>query len=186
MIQIAGFAPQEHYLPLHHTSNMLAQPSWRFIVSLVALKHGVMQREILGRGRTRGVVAARHEAMALVYRHTQASMPAVGRYFDRDHSSIHHALTKFGATHKLVERPTLPPPAPPIPQRTKASAQPRDARGKFRKPTMLQRAILRAYLNNVPASVVAEEYGCNPLSVKVIAHNMGLRRRDFKTRMAQA
>lgn len=180
---MTGTAP----MPLHHTPNMLAQPSWRFIVSLVALKHGVMQREILGRGRTRGVVAARHEAMALVYRHTQASMPAVGRYFDRDHSSIHHALTKLGATHKLVERPTPPPPAPVTPQRVKAIAQPRDAKGKFRKPTVLQRAVRRGYQNNVQRDVIAEEYGCSPLSVKVIAHRMGLRRRDFKVaRMAQA
>lgn len=173
-------SPLEHFLPLHHTSNMLAQPSWRFIVSLVALKHSVMQREILGIGRTRRVVAARHEAMALVYRHTQASMPAVGRYFGKDHSSIHYALSKFGATVKLVDRPAPPPAPPATPYRPKAMVPPRDAKGKFRKATMLQRAVRRAYQNNVPPSVVAEEYGCNPLSVKVIAHHMGLRRKDFK------
>lgn len=174
-------SPLEHYLPLHHTTNMLAPHSWRFIVSLMALKHGVMQREIMGKGRTRRVAAARHESVALIYRHTQASMPGVGRHFDMDHSTVHYALMKvFGSTAKLVERPAPPPPPPVTAPRGTALILPRGKDGKFRQSTALQKAIKRAYHNNVHRDVVVQEYGCSPKSVNVIAHHMGLRRKDFK------
>src|SRR5690606_25185830 len=69
----------------------------------VGLKHNIPVRYILGLSRQRKVVAARHEAIAAVYQHTQASMPAVGRFFDRDHTTVLAALRKMGAETKLVE-----------------------------------------------------------------------------------
>lgn len=175
------YVPEEHFLPSKRAANMIAQPSWKFLLSLVALKHRVMQRDILGTSRYRHIVAARHEAMALIYRHTLASMPQVARYFGKDHSSVHYALSKLGSTVKLVERPAPLEEETPAPKLGYLGA--RDARGRFSKPrTVLQRAVLRAYQHNIPPSLVAEEYGCNPKSVKVIAHHMGLRRRDFRTK----
>lgn len=182
-----GYMPEEHFLPHFRAVNMLAPPSWRFILSLVALKHGVMQRDILGPHRYRELVAARHEALALTYRHTQMSMPNVGRYFNRDHTTVLHALNKLGARTKLVEPPPAVTHQPTVSPFSRPSAFRRHgADGRFTpKPkanTVLQRAVTRAYQHNIPPSVVAEEYGCNPLSVKVIAHHLGLKRSDYRTK----
>lgn len=181
-----SYAPEEHFLPTYRATNMLAQPSWRFILSLVALKHGVMQREILGPYRNRAIVAARHEAIAMTYQHTQLSMPAVGRLFARDHTTVLHALKKTGGRAKLVEKPAQPPVVMiPSPFSRPYAYRKHGPDGKFQpRPlarTALQRAVLRAYKNNIPPSAVAEEYGCNPLSVKVIAHHLGVKRRkDYR------
>ncbi|WP_354060148.1 helix-turn-helix domain-containing protein [Devosia sp. 2618] len=177
--------PEEHFLPHFRAVNMLAPASWRFILSLVALKHGVMQRDILGTHRDRALVAARHEAMAATYRHTQMSMPNVGRHFNRDHTTVLHALKKLGARTKLVERPiTVKPQAAVSPFSRPNAYRRHGANGRFMpKPkatTALQRAVTRAYQHNIPPSIVAEEYGCNPLSVKVIAHHLGLKRSDYR------
>src|SRR5690606_30098070 len=68
--------------------NMLAPPSWKFLRELAALRHGIGTREIMSHNRSRAVVAARYEAMALVYQHSQLSLPQVGRLFKRDHTTV--------------------------------------------------------------------------------------------------
>ncbi|WEK05747.1 MAG: helix-turn-helix domain-containing protein [Candidatus Devosia phytovorans] len=102
------YLPEEHFLPHHKAVNMLAQPSWRFLLSLVALKHGVMQRDILGHCRSRHLIAARHEAMALTFEHTQANKMNIGLHFTRDHTTVIHALRKLGRVRKLVELGSQP------------------------------------------------------------------------------
>jgi hypothetical protein len=89
--------------PLGTSVNMLAPPSWRFIVALVAMKYGVHPRDILGTDRHANVIGARHEAMVSVYQHTQGSMPSVARFFDRDHTTLIHAMRKHKAKGKLVD-----------------------------------------------------------------------------------
>ncbi len=171
-----AFAPVEDYEPpvVDNTPhgaplNMLAPCSWKFLRDLAALRHGISVREIMSPSRGRPVVAARYEAMALVYQHSQLSLPQVGRLFKRDHTTVLHALRKVGATGKLVEAKEIPDlPLEPAPRRPK-------------QPTWLQKAVKRAYANNVPPSALAEEYGCNVKSVKVIAHNLGLTRSKAKT-----
>lgn len=185
------YLPEEHFLPHFRAVNMLTAPSWKFILSLVALKHGVMQRDILGDHRGREFAAARHEAQALTYRHTQLSTPAVGRLFNRDHSSIIHALNKMGARKKLVEKhvPDIQPKAPSPFSRPQAFRR-HGADGKFQpRPkvrTVLQKAVLRAYQNNIKPAALAEEYGCNPKSVKVIAHHLGIKRSDYRPKAKRA
>lgn len=93
--------PKAYYPPV--PLNMLRPCSARFLIRLVGLKHNIPVRYILGLSRQRKVVAARHEAIAAVYQHTQASMPAVGRFFGRDHTTVLAALRKMGAERKLVE-----------------------------------------------------------------------------------
>lgn len=92
--------------------NMLAPPSWRFLAALVGAKHGLAVDDIMGRGRTKPVASARHETWMLVYQHTQFGVTAIGRIFDRDHCSIHHAISKRGNVRKLVEKPAQLPAAP--------------------------------------------------------------------------
>lgn len=83
--------------------NMLAPCSWRFLLSYVSLKTGVSQADIMGRAHTSHIVSARHQAFTVVYKHTQNSMPAMGKIFDRDHTTILVAIRKYGDTNKLVE-----------------------------------------------------------------------------------
>lgn len=187
-------------LPAHLGAplTLLGACSPRFLLAYSAAKHGVTVEDILGHSRARAIVAVRHEAMALVYQHTQCSMPGVGRLFGRDHTSVLHALQKLNARRKLAEllpsadaarrtksrelaqiarasrdeRQNEPPRVPPPPR----SEDPHTPR------TALQKAIVRAYKNHIPPSVLAEEYGCNPRSVKVIAHKLGLKRSYFRAK----
>jgi hypothetical protein len=67
------------------------------IVKLVALRHNLSPDDLSGPRRSSHVVKARHEAIALVYTHCpHLSLPAIGRWFQRDHTTILHALRKAG------------------------------------------------------------------------------------------
>jgi hypothetical protein len=81
--------------------NLLSVSSPHVILRLVALKHTVHFSDMTGPCRTRVVVAARHEAVGIVYTHCrQVSLPALGRLFKRDHTTILHALRKLRRTAK--------------------------------------------------------------------------------------
>lgn len=95
--------PEELFLPRFKAVDLLARPSWRTILALVAMKHGVMQRDILGSCRFKEIVAARHEAIALTFRLTKASKSQVGRHFHRNHKTIWHALNKHDANTKHAD-----------------------------------------------------------------------------------
>jgi hypothetical protein len=76
--------------------NFFSSPNPKNILRLVSLKHGLPVAEIIGLSRKRHVVAARYEAIALIYTHCrQVSLPALGRIFTRDHTTILHALRKM-------------------------------------------------------------------------------------------
>jgi|SRR5215217_718757 len=83
--------------------NMLGGSSWRFLLALASAKHGIGKRSICSDSRNVEVVAARHYAMALIYQHTQNSMPQVAGFFGMNHTSILHALKKLNARRKLVD-----------------------------------------------------------------------------------
>ncbi len=83
--------------------NMLTPCSWRFLVRLAGLRKGLSASEVMCRSRRPHIVAARTDALALVYRHTQHSLPGVGQLFSLDHTTVIHALHKTGSTSKLVE-----------------------------------------------------------------------------------
>lgn len=84
--------------------DMLAPPSWRFLLKLACLRHRVLPKVILGPARTRGAVAARHYAICLIYQHTQCSLPQVGAHLGRDHTTVLYALEKHNANRKLVDQ----------------------------------------------------------------------------------
>ncbi len=72
-----------------------ALPSVAEIIKATAMRHRITVGALLGRGRTRPVVAARHEAITLAHAaRPDFSMPALGRIFRRDHTAILHALRK--------------------------------------------------------------------------------------------
>lgn len=83
--------------------NMLAPCSWRFLARLASIRTGIPVADIFARSRKPPIVAARAEAISLIYQHTQFSMPGLAHVFGIDHTTILHALTKTGSTDKLVE-----------------------------------------------------------------------------------
>jgi len=165
--------------------NMLAPPCGQFLITLAALRHGVTRAMILSHSRKRNIVAARHDAAALIYQHTQHSLPATGRLMGRDHTSVLSGLRKLGRTVKLVEpqdwsdHPAAVDPIAPKPARTEHDPK----TGRFARGTALQRAVQRAYQNEVMPSVLADEYGCSAASVKVIAHRLGIKRSDYRQKV---
>lgn len=173
--------PEELFLPHHKAVDLLSTPSWKTIVALVAMKHDVMQRDLLGRSRFKYLIAPRHEAMALIFQHTKASRAAIGRYFGRDHTTIIYALKKTGADRKLVERPTIhlkPASTEPnyrhklrgpfgkfLPLPSRRGGRPLDGKGP---------SIRKGYIAGRPVKEIAAELGISEGCVRVRAHRMGL------------
>ncbi len=165
--------------------DMYAAPGWRFLLRLASLRHQIPAKDILSDKRSREIVAARSEAMAMVYQHTQLSTTIVGKMFNRDHTTVLHALVKFDAKQKLVEMRPLTKPSRAKPKQKPENVIEEAPKRREKTPTALQKAVIRAYKNNVDLSVFAEAYGCNPRSVAVIAHRLGLKRSDFSAKAGQ-
>ncbi|HEV7308778.1 helix-turn-helix domain-containing protein [Ensifer sp.] len=65
------------------------------VEEVLALYPGVSWEEVIGVGRERRLVEPRHRCMSAVYQErTDLSLPALGRIFHRDHTSVLHAVTK--------------------------------------------------------------------------------------------
>jgi chromosomal replication initiation ATPase DnaA len=64
------------------------------IIKQVAVEHGVTVRDILGPRRHAHIVRARWKAIRAVYETFDDSLPHIGRTFNRDHTSVMHALRK--------------------------------------------------------------------------------------------
>jgi len=81
------------------------QPSRRLVADIireVATRTGVPARRIVGRGASRHIVAARHEAIAEAYlARPDLSLPMLGQLFgNRDHTTILYALKRTGVYGK--------------------------------------------------------------------------------------
>jgi chromosomal replication initiation ATPase DnaA len=63
-------------------------------IGLVALRHGFTRYDILGPCKTRQLVKARQDCIAM-FRDRGMSTPQIGRIMQRDHSTIVHALQKI-------------------------------------------------------------------------------------------
>lgn len=69
----------------------------RTIINVVADKHHVTLEEIIGPSRSSKISEARHEAMALAYQNRpDLSTPMIARVFNRDHTTLLHAVKKMG------------------------------------------------------------------------------------------
>lgn len=62
----------------------------RRILSAVADASGVSEIHLLSRRRARGLARPRHIAIYLACERTAFSLPEIGRFFDRDHTSVMH------------------------------------------------------------------------------------------------
>ena len=78
------------------------------IIAETAQKHGVTVAIILSHDRTWLVRDARHEAIARVFdQFPHWSYPVIGKVFDRDHTTIMHALRR---RRRLPPRNSFPNP----------------------------------------------------------------------------
>ncbi|WP_291157045.1 helix-turn-helix domain-containing protein [Ensifer sp. SSB1] len=75
------------------------RPVREIIEDVLAAYPGVTWDEIIGVGRERRLVEPRHRCMAAVYEERKdLSLPALGRIFHRDHTSVLHAVNRCGAS----------------------------------------------------------------------------------------
>ncbi|RYE65226.1 MAG: hypothetical protein EOO81_12975 [Oxalobacteraceae bacterium] len=166
-------ATPQQYAPL----NMLTVSSWRFLLALASARHGISQDEILGRSRQNPVVAARTEAIALVWQHSSKSSTQVGLCFGLDHTTILTALKRFGVDKKLVD----PAPKKPRQRNSKGgmtgwgSAGRIAARDARQRKSEANHAVIRAgYAAGLSPELIAEQIGFIPKSVRTIAARYGL------------
>ncbi|WP_108397577.1 helix-turn-helix domain-containing protein [Devosia submarina] len=150
--------------------DMLAPCSWKFLVKLAALRHRQTMKAILGSGRNKDVVKARHEAMYLVAGHTGYSIARIGNKFGRDHTSVLHALAKF----------------PPM-QRERVSPFVYDG-PVVRERTPPERAamIVRGFEEGVPRAEIAEQIGMSLATVKRFAYEHSLTHQSRRKRGGKA
>lgn len=75
----------------------------RKVIEAVCNRHEITYTDVMSRSRFADVVAARHEAIvAVAAAFPWMSLPKIGRVFGRDHTSILHALDKFGVPRRTM------------------------------------------------------------------------------------
>lgn len=151
-----------HSVPI----NMLMPPSWRLLLKLASLRHGIPIWDILGPSRLGRVVAARAYAMTLIYQHTQFSTPAVGRLFGRHHATVLHSLRRCGASKKLVDVAVV--------KDEETSPIEAAMAGKSGKPAQVRAVIIDGYAEGLPVPQIAQNAGVTYGSARVIAHQLRL------------
>jgi hypothetical protein len=90
----AGFAEM---LALYRASTRHLREPVKRIIERVARAHDMLPAHITGDQRSKPFVRARYAAIAEVRRiYPEKSLPWLGRQFNRDHTTILHALRKMG------------------------------------------------------------------------------------------
>ncbi|MBI3961649.1 MAG: chromosomal replication initiator protein DnaA, partial [Deinococcus sp.] len=89
------------------TSPSSSQPSLAQIGQLVAEHYGVRVADLRDKSRTKEVVVPRQVAMYLIRETTGCSLPEIGQYFGRDHTTVLHGIVKIrsqlAADHELAK-----------------------------------------------------------------------------------
>jgi hypothetical protein len=67
------------------------------IAAIVAAEFGIEVREMLSARQAARVTMPRHVAIYLAYRTSNLSLPAIGRQFGRDHTSVMHACNRVAS-----------------------------------------------------------------------------------------
>lgn len=78
-----------------------AKPNCRRLIEETAAKHGMTYRDVISASRAKLIVAVRNEAIRVVAdARPDMSLPALGKIFKRDHTTILHSLRKTSAPGK--------------------------------------------------------------------------------------
>lgn len=73
------------------------QPSIDTIIRMVAPVFGVTKLDVLSHRRDRSATLARHTGMWLARRLTTKSLPQIGMFFDRDHTTVLDGIRRIEA-----------------------------------------------------------------------------------------
>jgi len=84
-----------------HAESLAIEPE--SIVHIVAQHYGITREQLKGKRRTASVALPRQMAMFLMRRQTTLSLSEIGRFFDRDHTTVIHACDKIGRL-KVTDR----------------------------------------------------------------------------------
>ena len=76
-----------------HAESLAIEPD--AIVLVVATHYGITRDQLKGKRRTNSVALPRQIAMYLMRRQTTLSLSEIGRFFDRDHTTVIHACGKI-------------------------------------------------------------------------------------------
>lgn len=83
---------------LEKAQKVMVVRSMAEIVAEVVAKHHITGAQIMGEGRARNVVTARHEAFWLCTQFTGCSLQQIGRFFgNRDHTTVLHGVRRHAA-----------------------------------------------------------------------------------------
>jgi chromosomal replication initiator protein len=76
-----------------HAESLAIEPE--SIVLVVGTHYGITREQLKGKRRTNSVALPRQMAMYLMRRQTTLSLSEIGRFFDRDHTTVIHACEKI-------------------------------------------------------------------------------------------
>jgi chromosomal replication initiator protein len=76
-----------------HAESLAIDPD--HIVDVVAAHYGITREQLKSKRRTNSVALPRQVAMFLMRRQTTLSLAEIGRFFDRDHTTVIHACSKI-------------------------------------------------------------------------------------------
>jgi chromosomal replication initiator protein len=80
-------------------------PEVAAIMAATCSVYGIDKEALLSHRRRRTASLPRHVAMYLARKHTRESLPAIGAYFGRDHTTVLHAVRKVA---DMLDRGALP------------------------------------------------------------------------------
>lgn len=79
-----------------------SRPTMRQLAQQVADEHGLTLDDLTGPSRTDTIVRARQEAMAVIRANTRFSFPQIGRFFNRDHTTVIYSVRAYEARQDRV------------------------------------------------------------------------------------
>ena len=91
----------------------------------IAKTHGVALEDMLGRCRRRPLSRARHELWASLYEEAIPTFAALGRVFERDHTTIRDGVRQHAARQRAGNSLSTSLPNGGSPERTSPCAPPR-------------------------------------------------------------
>lgn len=71
------------------------------IIAQVCAAYDVTLEDLRSRSRRAALVRARHAAMYAVRQHTDLSYPAIGRFFNRHHTAVMHAVDRMEGARRV-------------------------------------------------------------------------------------
>ena len=84
------------------------KPTIKEIQRAVCDKWQVLMGDLISERRTQNIVIPRQAGMAIAVRLTARSLPEVGRCFEKDHTTVLHAIRKFAPVITEINKRVLP------------------------------------------------------------------------------